>query len=119
MPPTQELERDLETFFYRRVRSVGGLTFKFAPTHAGAPDRVVLLPGGVIQLVELKTATGKLSPIQVVWHERAARLGVGVTVLKGIEEIRDWTRNILDAAWLKDHPGWGKGKGTVDDMDEE
>jgi hypothetical protein len=49
-------ESQLETYFVRVVRLVlHGKTFKMAPTVRGVPDRLVLLPGGVVELVELKT----------------------------------------------------------------
>lgn len=66
---------------------------KVAPTTAGVPDRLALLPGGRIELVELKTVTGRLSPIQRVWHERAAGLGTSVTVLHGRGDIEAWSQD--------------------------
>lgn len=86
------LESDLEDFFYRKVRKVGGMVLKIAPTQAGAPDRLVLLPGGSINLVELKTETGTVRDIQRVWHERASTLGVAVYVLRGRGEVMSWLR---------------------------
>jgi hypothetical protein len=81
------LERDLEMRFRRKVTAAGGITEKIAPVRAGVPDRLVLWPGGRIELVELKTETGQLSPIQAVWHQRAAERGVIVVVLHGPAEV--------------------------------
>ena len=91
------LERDLEAFFTRHVRAVGGITLKIAPTQAGAPDRFVYLPHRGPHLVELKTTTGTLSPIQRAWHERAATAGLRVHVLYGHEEVVAWLRGVLDS----------------------
>lgn len=66
------------------------MCLKLAPTVRGVPDRLVLLPGGRVFLVELKTDTGRLSPAQAEWHRRAAELGVVVTLLAGADEIDHW-----------------------------
>lgn len=66
------------------------MTTKIAPLTAGVPDRLVLLPGGVVELVELKSTAGSLRPIQRVWHARAAQTGTTVTVLTGREQVEAW-----------------------------
>lgn len=91
-PAPPELERDLEAFFYKKVRGVGGMVLKLAPTTAGAPDRLALLPGSGLFLVELKTSRGDLRPIQRLWHSRAGALGTRVYVLRGRGEVLDWLR---------------------------
>lgn len=83
-------ESAVEAVFARRVRELGGLSFKFAPVHAGNPDRLVLLPDGVVALVEIKADDGALRPDQLLWHRRAARLGTQVYVVTGAEEARSW-----------------------------
>lgn len=85
------LESAVEAVFAKRVRELGGLSFKFAPLHAGNPDRIVLMPGGVIIFVELKADGGRLDPAQVLWHRRAAALGIVVHVVTGAKEARTWT----------------------------
>ena len=84
-------EASVEAIFARRVRALGGLSYKFAPTHAGNPDRIVLMPGGIIRFVELKADDGELRPDQRLWHRRAGELGTVVHVLIGAEEARHWT----------------------------
>lgn len=83
-------ESAVEAVFARRVRDLGGLSYKFAPVHAGNPDRIVLLPGGVVRFVELKREGGRLDPAQRLWHRRAAKLGTVVDVVTGAEEAREW-----------------------------
>ena len=87
---TTPYERNLEQLFYRSVRAAGGVVEKVAPTRAGMPDRIVLLPGGRVYLVELKRDRENPSPIQKIWHERAAALGTTVVVLRGAAEIMAW-----------------------------
>lgn len=88
-------ESAVEAALHRYVKKVGGLSFKLAPTVKGIPDRLVILPGGNIHLVELKTSGGRLSPAQLLWHDRAAQRGVTVTVLHSVEEVRAWLARII------------------------
>ena len=83
-------ESQLEAAFRDRVRRMGGITEKIAPTHVGMPDRLVLLPGGKVHLVELKAEGGHLRAAQEVWIARAAQLGVTVSVLTGPVETAKW-----------------------------
>lgn len=86
-------EAELETYFRRRVQlSLGGLCLKLAPTVKGMPDRLVLLPGGRMHLVELKTPTGRTSASQRHLHDVLAKLGIHVAVLYGPEEVTAWVR---------------------------
>jgi len=85
------LESQLEAHFRLRVRrDLHGMSLKLAPTTVGMPDRLVLLPGGGVFFVELKTETGRLSPAQVVLHERLAALGTHVSVLYGRAAVDLW-----------------------------
>lgn len=85
------LESQLEEKFRTAVRSLlRGRTIKIAPTEKGAPDRLVLLPGGKIELVELKTDAGRISPAQRLWHDRAKLLGTTVHVIVGETGLLEW-----------------------------
>lgn len=83
------LERNLERHFRLEIKARGGWAIKFTGV-AGLPDRLVILPGGRIEFVELKTDTGRLSKIQKAVHRKLLRLGVTVTVLKGRKEVDEW-----------------------------
>lgn len=88
-------ESALEQRFNRKVRELGGQSYKICPEYtAGIPDRMVLLPGGRLYLVELKADNGALRPIQRVWHERARELGTEVVVLKGNAEVDAWLGSV-------------------------
>ncbi|MCA1784048.1 MAG: VRR-NUC domain-containing protein [Dermatophilaceae bacterium] len=84
-------ESSVESIFAQRVRTLGGLSYKFAPVHSGNPDRIVLMPNGIVRFVELKADRGALRPDQRLWHRRAAELGTVVHVVTGAEEARQWT----------------------------
>lgn len=90
-PSRAELEASLEAHFNRQVRlRLAGRSVKLAPTEKGMPDRLVLLPGGRVHLVELKAVGGHTSAAQDLWHERSASLGTRVTVLTGRDQVDRW-----------------------------
>jgi len=88
----QETESFLENYFRTHVsKLLRGHVLKLAPTEKGVPDRLVLLPGGRLELVELKTSRGRVSAAQRLWHDRAyVKQNVRVTVLSGRAQIDDW-----------------------------
>lgn len=99
-PTRRELEASLEAYFYNQVRLRGGMIEKLISTRRGIPDRLVLLPGGHVFLVELKAWGGRTSALQEAWHARAAELGTRVVVLEGRDAIDAWLRS------------WGKNIGS-------
>ena len=103
-------ERDVEALLRRQVTDAGGLCVKLAPTEAGVPDRLVVWEGR-IWLVELKRADGRLRPVQVGWHERAAAAGVDVMVLYGAQGVREWLEEL--GVWDRYAP---TGDGCVRDL---
>lgn len=85
-----QLENEVEGHLRRRVEKAGGLCVKFLPDFArGFPDRIVLLPRGVLVWVETKRPRGGvLSPVQKVQHVLLRRLGQRVEVV--------WTKDQAD-----------------------
>ena len=82
------LESDIERYLVRRTIEHGGVAYKWvSPGRVGVADRIVLLPGGVVWFVELKTATGRLSPWQKVFAADMARMGMNYRVIKSKEEV--------------------------------
>ena len=91
-------ERDIEKWLRRQVESLGGLAFKFtSPGNDGVPDRLAVLPGGLIYFIELKTDRGRLSPLQVWQQDRLRQLGVNVAVIKGMDEAVEFIEEVRDA----------------------
>lgn len=83
-------EADLESRLVRGVKKLGGQAFKFvSPGNAGVPDRLVILPGGRIYFVELKTDRGRLSPMQGVQLKRLHDLGASVVIVRGELGVRE------------------------------
>ena len=63
-------EKDIEKKLSLMVKKAGGIAVKFvSPSFDGMPDRLVLLPDGVIAFVELK-APGK-PRARSSWHGTA------------------------------------------------
>lgn len=88
--PDLTREAAVEALLVRKIRGAGGMCLKLVPVVSGLPDRLVLLPGGRIFLVELKSKTGRLRPDQVVFIRRAAALGITVHVLRGSDQVQKW-----------------------------
>ena len=83
------LESEIEKRLVKLVREAGGRAYKFvSPGNVGVPDRIVVLPGGRIWFVELKTETGRISPAQERQLETMKSLGANVFVLRGVDGLR-------------------------------
>lgn len=81
-------ESVIEAYLFRRVQRIGGLCLKFvSPGMVGVPDRVVILPGGEVFWIELKTLTGVVSSVQKRCHARLRALMQEVKVIRSVEEI--------------------------------
>ncbi len=89
------MERDVERYLIQKVRKLGGEAYKFvSPGQDGVPDRIIILPGGRIWFVELKTETGTLSKVQRWQHKKLRKLGADVVTLYGKKGIEVWLDDI-------------------------
>ena len=94
------IEHNVEDFLLQSVKSFKGLCFKLKFLGVmGAPDRLVLMPGGRFFFVELKQTTGELEPSQAVLFPRIEKRGFKVHVLYGIEQVQKFVDT-----YLKDQP---------------
>lgn len=82
-------ERDIERYLSEHVRRLGGMSFKLAPTTAGLPDRLIVLPGGRILLAEVKRPGEKLRDIQTVIRDRLRARGVHALVISSKDDVRE------------------------------
>ena len=81
-------EKFIEQKLVTAVKTKGGIALKFvSPSFAGMPDRLILMPGGMMAFAELKAPGVKPRPLQVARHEMLRRLGFRVYVIDGIEQI--------------------------------
>ena len=85
------LERDIERYLVRRAIEHGGKAYKWvSPGHVGVADRIVLLPGGGVWFVELKTIKGRLSPWQKLFAAEMRRMGMNYILITSKEEVDQW-----------------------------
>lgn len=88
-------ESQIEARLVRGVKALGGRAYKFvSPGNTGVPDRLVVLPGGRIIFVELKTDTGKLSPMQIRQIDSLRSRGVPVRVLYGTPAVEEFLKAV-------------------------
>lgn len=86
------LERDIEQYLVEQVEARGGQAHKIKFINKrGAPDRLVVLPGGQMWLVELKRPGGTLSPAQVAFRDKLPREALmRYAVLWSIADVDYW-----------------------------
>ena len=88
-------EKSIEKTFYNRIKKHGGLAIKFhSAFFTGMPDRLVFLPGGRFELVELKAEGKKASPRQVLVHAQLERLGFKVWIVDSTESMNQFFKTI-------------------------
>ena len=89
------LEKDIERYLVRRVTECNGIAYKWvSPGRVGVADRIVLLPGGVVWFVELKTVKGRLSPWQKLFAAEMRRMGMNYIVIRSKGEVDELLQRI-------------------------
>lgn len=85
-----ESEKTLE----RRLKSsvekdLGGLCLKLLSTHfTGLPDRLCLIPGGLLFFAEIKTTRKNPKKIQILVHNTLRALGFRVETIDSSDQIK-------------------------------
>lgn len=91
-------ERDVEARLVRGVRAMGGVCWKWvSPGRVGVPDRIVLLPHGVVAFVEVKDDGGEVSKQQEITLREIGDLGHNVFVVRGVEGVDTLLERMRDA----------------------
>lgn len=81
-------EKVIEQKLVQQVRADGGIAPKLtSPGFDGMPDRIVLLPGGHMAFVEIKSSGEKPRPLQLSRHKLLCGLGFKVYVLDDERQI--------------------------------
>ena len=89
------LEKDVEKRLVKGVEALGGKAYKFvSPAHRGVADRLVVLPGGRVWFVEVKTDTGKLSPLQEFFRLEINELGCDYVCVYGAADVDTFLRYV-------------------------
>lgn len=78
------------------VKAMGGICWKFvSPGTTGVPDRLIILPGGKIIFVELKSDTGRTSDIQKHRIAELRNIGADVRILTGLSQVKDFLEEVM------------------------
>ena len=81
-------EKFIEKKLVEAVKKLGGIAPKFvSPGFDGVPDRILLLPHGVLAFIEVKAPGKKMRPLQVRRKSQLERLGFSVYCIDCIEQI--------------------------------
>lgn len=91
-----ELESTVEKHLRKCVGLLGGLCIKLNPFGLrGIPDRLVLIPDGIVLFVELKRpAGGVFEPLQERWHVKLRRMGFTVAVCYTKEQVDNLLKEV-------------------------
>ena len=91
-------EKVIEQKLTLMVKKQGGICPKFvSPGFDGMPDRIVLLPHGLMAFVEVKAPGKKPRPLQVSRHGLLRHLGFKVYVLDDMNQIGEIIDDIRTA----------------------
>lgn len=81
-------EKQVEQSLVKAVKNMGGIAPKFvSPGFDGMPDRIVLLPHGLMAFVEVKAPGKKPRTLQVSRHGLLRHLGFKAYVLDDMNQI--------------------------------
>lgn len=91
------LEVTVEDYLVNTCEGLCGVALKvLVKGRRGFPDRLCILPGGVVFFVELKRPKGgRVAPLQTTWHKMLSALGVKVFVCKTKDEVDEAIREIF------------------------
>ena len=88
-------EKRLEQKLREAVKRAGGLALKWvSPGVTGVPDRIIILPGGKVKLVEVKSTGKKQSARQVVMAGMLEKLGLPVAVIDSQETLTEFLNEL-------------------------
>lgn len=88
-------EKEIEDVLKNEAKKLGGRAYKWvSPGNDGVPDRIVIFPDRPPVFVELKTETGKLSPLQRSQIKRLRDLGQTVFVTYGIDGVSQFFQDM-------------------------
>ena len=89
-------EAQIEKSMEKIIRDRGGLCWKFvSPNLPGVPDRIVVLPGGHVIFVELKTEVGRVAKIQSWIIGELHKRGADVRILRGLQAVKNFVEEVL------------------------
>lgn len=86
--PKDPTELSIERYLTKRIKGEGGLALKLeVKGQTGLPDRLVILPDGLVAFVEVKQRSGVLSKKQKLTIERLRKLGHVAEIVWSYEDV--------------------------------
>lgn len=83
------MEKYTEQHCRALAQHLGGALIKLSPVSmAGIPDRLLLLPGGVLVFIEFKAPGKHLKPLQRHWRDKLVALGFRHAVCRTMDDFR-------------------------------
>lgn len=99
-------EKKIEARLKVGIEKVGGMCLKFPATFfAGIPDRLIILPGGLVFFVEVKGEGLKLRPRQLFVAKKIEALGIRVYVANSEAMVSDLLAAVRVSYVLDESPG--------------
>jgi hypothetical protein len=87
-------EKLIESYLKSQVKKAGGLSYKFSsPAHRGVPDQILIFPHGSVYFVEVKSAGGSLSRLQVRCISELMEKGCNVHVVYSRKDVDELLRH--------------------------
>lgn len=94
---SKDSEKVVERKLVEGVARLGGMALKLLSDQcSGLPDRMVLMPGGTITFVELKTTGEKPRKIQVIRHNAMRALGFEVLVIDSVAGVKQYLQRYAE-----------------------
>ena len=88
-------ESVIEQYLVEQVKKLGGKAYKFSsPNNRGVPDRIVVLPTGIIFFVECKAPGKTLSPLQKLTVDTLVKLRAGVYIADSKESVNNLVHDL-------------------------
>ena len=92
------LEKDIEAAMGRALKARGALWLQFvSPGCAAVPDRICITAEGRVVFVELKTITGRLTPLQEQRIKELRKHHAEVEVVYGMEQAMAFVESVAPA----------------------
>ena len=92
------LEKDIEAAMGKALKAQGCMWLKFvSPGCAAVPDRICITAEGRVVFVELKTITGRLTPLQEQMIKELRKHHAEVEVVYGMERAMAFVESVAPA----------------------
>lgn len=83
-------EKVVEAHLHSEAKKRGWMALKLLPTFVrGLPDRILLIEGGRMAFIELKTTKERAFKLQRIMHERLRALGFEVYLIDTVAQVND------------------------------